>query len=111
MPSSVRHRFLIVAVPAFRRIIFLFMWVVRSTTSVCSIARATQIKDLLAAVAPFGATVIYTDFIRKTGMYYTMRLVCRKCGLECDATTFEEVEQYQRMTCGAGGTHRLVGIT
>ena len=38
-----------------------------------------------------------------------MRLVCRKCGLECDATTFEEVEQYQRMTCGAGGTHRLVG--
>ena len=44
-----------------------------------------------------------------------MRLVCRKCGLvmpkECDATTFEEVEQYQRMTCGAGGTHRLVGRT
>ncbi len=38
-----------------------------------------------------------------------MKLVCRKCGLECDATTFEEVEQYQRMTCGAGGTHRLVG--
>ena len=38
-----------------------------------------------------------------------MRLVCRKCGLECDATTFQEVEQYQRMTCGGGGTHRLVG--
>ena len=38
-----------------------------------------------------------------------MRLVCRKCGLECDAATFEEVEQMQRMTCGAGGTHRLVG--
>ena len=81
----------------------------RSTTSVGSIARATQIKDLLAASAPFGATVIYTDLMPKTGMYYNMRLVCRKCGLECDATTFEEVEQYQRMTCGAGGTHRLVG--
>ena len=82
---------------------------VGSTTSVCSIARATQIKDLLAAGAPFGATVIYIDLAPKAGMYYNMKLVCRKCGLECDATTFEEVEQYQRMTCGAGGTHRLVG--
>ena len=66
-------------------------------------------QRLLAASAPAGATVIYTPNVPKTRMYYIMKLVCRKCGLECDATTFEEVEQYQRMTCGAGGTHRLVG--
>tara|TARA_B100000700_G_C14768333_1_gene725516 strand:- start:283 stop:408 length:126 start_codon:yes stop_codon:yes gene_type:complete len=39
-----------------------------------------------------------------------MKLVCRKCGLECPVTTFKEVERIQRMTCGAGGTHRLVGL-
>lgn len=39
-----------------------------------------------------------------------MKLVCRKCGLTCNAKTFGEVELYQRMTCGAGGTHRLVGV-
>ena len=39
-----------------------------------------------------------------------MRLVCRKCGVESTATTFDEVAQEQRMTCGAGGTHRLVGM-
>jgi len=38
-----------------------------------------------------------------------MKLVCRKCGLECPVKTFEEVEEIHRMSCGAGGTHRLVG--
>lgn len=56
-----------------------------------------------------------------------MRLVCRKCGLEWTGMgaakkgkgqnaptgfvvhSFEEVDKIQRMTCGAGGTHRLVG--
>ena len=39
-----------------------------------------------------------------------VKLICRKCGLECPATSFEDVERIQRMTCGAGGTHRLVGV-
>ena len=56
-----------------------------------------------------------------------MKLICRKCGLEWagmvatkkgkgpNAETgsivhsFEEVDKIQKMTCGAGGTHRLVG--
>ena len=66
MPPSCRHRFLIVVPPAFRRIIFLFMWVVRSTTSVCSIARVNANQRFAAASAPFGATVIYTPAVPKT---------------------------------------------
>jgi len=41
-----------------------------------------------------------------------MRLVCRKCGLGFDVSellNWQEVDEIQRMTCGAGGTHRLVG--
>ena len=38
-----------------------------------------------------------------------MKLICRKCGLVGPARSFEEVAVIQRMTCGAGGTHRLVG--
>jgi len=40
----------------------------------------------------------------------SMKLICRKCGLECQEKTFEAVERIQRMTCGGGGTHRLVGV-
>ncbi len=41
-----------------------------------------------------------------------MKLVCRKCGLGFDVAMFkdwQEVDHIQKMTCGAGGTHRLVG--
>lgn len=38
-----------------------------------------------------------------------MKLVCRKCAIEFPLTTFHEVEEVQRLTCGGGGTHRLVG--
>lgn len=39
-----------------------------------------------------------------------MKLICRKCSVEFPLDTFEEVDQVQRMTCGGGGTHRLVGL-
>jgi len=70
MPSSYRKRYLTVEIPTFRRIIFLFMWVVRSTTSVCSTARVNANQRFAAASAPFGATVIYSDSIAKTLLYY-----------------------------------------
>ncbi len=41
-----------------------------------------------------------------------MKLVCRKCGLGFEVNQlkdWKEVDEIQRMTCGAGGTHRLVG--
>lgn len=39
-----------------------------------------------------------------------MILMCRKCGIRFPGIQdFQEVDQVQRMTCGAGGTHRLVG--
>ena len=44
------------------------------------------------------------------GWVARMKLICRKCGLECPSKTFEDVERLQRMTCGGGGTHRLVGV-
>ena len=37
------------------------------------------------------------------------RLVCRKCGIEFPLEDWTQVKQVQRETCGAGGTHRLVG--
>ncbi len=40
-----------------------------------------------------------------------MILICRKCGIKFpEISSFQEVDQVQRMTCGAGGTHRLVGV-
>ena len=39
-----------------------------------------------------------------------MKLVCRKCNVEVHATDFDEVAAIQMMTCGGGGTHRLVGV-
>ncbi len=49
----------------------------------------------------------------------TMLVKCRKCGLIFDLTNKEHtlegvlinhVNELQTMTCGAGGTHRLVGV-
>jgi len=41
-----------------------------------------------------------------------MIIECRKCGLRFPAAsiTFEDIEGLQRLTCGAGGTHRMVGV-
>ena len=43
-----------------------------------------------------------------------MLVKCRKCGIHFDlsapGTDFSRVNDIQMMTCGAGGTHRLVGI-
>ena len=41
---------------------------------------------------------------------FLTKLVCRKCNVEVHATDFEEVAAIQLMTCGGGGTHRLVGV-
>ena len=38
-----------------------------------------------------------------------MRLVCRKCNIEFPLKSFEEIQAGHLQTCGAGGTHRLVG--
>ena len=41
-----------------------------------------------------------------------MRLKCRKCGIvfTLDSLTgWQDIEDIQMMTCGGGGTHRLVG--
>ena len=41
-----------------------------------------------------------------------MKLVRRKCGFWVeveDVKTWEGIEEIQRMTCGGGGTHRVVG--
>ena len=38
-----------------------------------------------------------------------MKLLCRKCRIEFSLLTFEEVQAVQLLTCGAGGTHRIVG--
>ena len=38
-----------------------------------------------------------------------MRLICRKCNIEFPLESFREIEEIKLMTCGAGGTHRLVG--
>jgi hypothetical protein len=38
-----------------------------------------------------------------------MKLVCRKCNIEFPLQSFEEIQEVQLMTCGGGGTHRLVG--
>ena len=38
------------------------------------------------------------------------KLVCRKCGIEFPLKEWEEVAEVQRMTCGVGGTHKLVGV-
>ncbi len=41
-----------------------------------------------------------------------MILRCRKCGIKFDCAEladWREVAEIQKMTCGAGGTHRLVG--
>jgi hypothetical protein len=37
------------------------------------------------------------------------KLICRKCGIEFPLETWVQVAEVQRQTCGAGGTHRLVG--
>ena len=48
-----------------------------------------------------------------------MRVKCRKCGLIFDLTNkdntlegvlISHVNELQTMTCGAGGTHRLIGV-
>jgi len=43
-----------------------------------------------------------------------MMVKCRKCGIMFDLsepnTPWTRVNDIQMMTCGAGGTHRLVGI-
>lgn len=43
-----------------------------------------------------------------------MLVRCRKCGIHFDlsapGTEWSRVNDIQMMTCGAGGTHRLVGI-
>ena len=41
-----------------------------------------------------------------------MKLKCRKCGIvfkSVDLDSWQDVADIQMMTCGAGGTHRLVG--
>lgn len=56
-----------------------------------------------------------------TGFYWrwAMLVKCRKCGLVFDLTNKENtlegvminhVNELQTMTCGAGGTHRLIGV-
>jgi hypothetical protein len=40
-----------------------------------------------------------------------MKLVCRKCGLAFpmkSIDSFQDIDDLQKMTCGAGGTHRMV---
>lgn len=48
-----------------------------------------------------------------------MRVKCRKCGLIFDLTNkdntlegvmISHVNELQTMTCGGGGTHRLIGV-
>lgn len=43
-----------------------------------------------------------------------MLVKCRKCGIHFDlsapGTEWSRVNDIQMMTCGAGGTHRLVGV-
>lgn len=42
-----------------------------------------------------------------------MKLKCRKCGIVINTKTldsFQDVADIQMMTCGGGGTHRLVGV-
>jgi hypothetical protein len=48
-----------------------------------------------------------------------MRVKCRKCGLIFDLSNkdntlegvmISHVNELQTMTCGAGGTHRLIGV-
>jgi len=39
------------------------------------------------------------------------RLVCRKCGIEFPLKEWEQVAEVQRMSCGVGGTHKLVGVS
>ena len=70
MPPSCRHRFLIVVLPAFHRIIFLFILVVGSPTSVNSIARVNANQRFAAASAPFGAIVIYSQISPQLPLYY-----------------------------------------
>lgn len=45
-----------------------------------------------------------------------MKLVCRKCLIEFPLSDFDmalpintQIDDIQRLTCGAGGTHRVVG--
>lgn len=45
-----------------------------------------------------------------------MKLVCRKCQIEFPLSDFDrtkpistQVDDIQALTCGAGGTHRVVG--
>ena len=41
-----------------------------------------------------------------------MKLKCRKCGIVVkisELDSFQDVADIQMMTCGGGGTHRLVG--
>ena len=41
-----------------------------------------------------------------------IKLKCRKCGIVVkvnELDSFQDVADIQMMTCGAGGTHRLVG--
>lgn len=40
-----------------------------------------------------------------------VKLVCRKCLIEFPLKTFDEVQAVQLLTCGGGGTHRLVGTS
>lgn len=40
-----------------------------------------------------------------------MKLVCRKCGFAVpmkSIDSFQDIDDLQRMTCGAEGTHRMV---
>lgn len=42
-----------------------------------------------------------------------MKYVCRKCGIvwrSKSLISFQDLADIQMMTCGGGGTHRLIGV-
>jgi len=42
-----------------------------------------------------------------------MKLKCRKCGIVIkleNVDSWQDIADIQMMTCGSGGTHRLVGV-
>lgn len=59
------------------------------------------------------------DILLRITWVIPMRVKCRKCGLIFDLTNkdntlegvlISHVNELQTMTCGAGGTHRLIGV-
>tara|TARA_R110000737_G_C14188353_1_gene414866 strand:+ start:257 stop:385 length:129 start_codon:yes stop_codon:yes gene_type:complete len=38
------------------------------------------------------------------------KMKCRKCGLKEDVMSFDDCKDLQKQKCGAGGTHKIIGV-